>query len=56
MILMRHGQSHFNLHYGMTRRDPGLRDPGLTGLGRRQAAAAAEILRRHDVRGIVASP
>jgi broad specificity phosphatase PhoE len=56
VILMRHGQSHFNLHYGMTRQDPGLRDPGLTELGRRQVAEAAEILRRHAVRGIVASP
>ena len=56
MILMRHGQSHFNLHYGMTRQDPGLRDPGLTELGRRQAAEAAEILRRQEVQGIVASP
>jgi broad specificity phosphatase PhoE len=56
VILMRHGQSHFNLHYGMTHRDPGLRDPGLTELGRQQVAAAAEILRRHEVRGIVASP
>ena len=56
MILMRHGQSHFNLHYGMTRQDPGLRDPGLTELGRQQAAAAAEILLRQEVRSIVASP
>lgn len=56
MFLLRHGQSHFNLHYGSTREDPGLRDPGLTELGRRQVAAAAEILRRHEVRAIVASP
>ena len=56
MILMRHGQSHFNLHYCQTRRDPGLRDPGLTELGRLQAAEAAESLRRAELRGIVASP
>ncbi len=56
MILMRHGQSHFNVHYGRTRQDPGLRDPGLTDLGRQQAAAAASLLRRHEVRQIVASP
>jgi len=56
MILMRHGQSHFNARFGMTRVDPGLRDPGLTDLGRAQAEATAAQLRRHDVRGIVASP
>ena len=56
MILMRHGQSHFNARFGITRVDPGLRDPGLTELGRAQAAAAAAHLRRHDVKGIVASP
>jgi broad specificity phosphatase PhoE len=56
VILMRHGQSHFNVHYGKTRQDPGLRDPGLTELGRRQVAATAEILRGHEIREILASP
>jgi len=56
MILMRHGQSHFNVVYGATRQDPGIRDPGLTGEGREQASAAADRLREHDVRRIVASP
>jgi broad specificity phosphatase PhoE len=46
MILMRHGQSHFNARFGMTHVDPGLRDPGLTDLGRAQATAAAAHLRR----------
>ena len=41
MILMRHGQSHFNVVYGATRRDPGIRDPGLTEKGQAQVAAAA---------------
>ncbi len=27
MILLRHGQSEFNLHFGATRRDPGIIDP-----------------------------
>jgi broad specificity phosphatase PhoE len=56
VILMRHGQSHFNVHYGKTRQDPGLRDPGLTDLGRQQVADAARSLRQHPVREILASP
>ena len=56
MILMRHGQSHFNVVYGETRQDPGIRDPGLTELGRDQVATAAETLRQHTVTRIVASP
>lgn len=56
MILMRHGQSHFNVHFGKTQTDPGLRDPGLTDLGRSQVVAAAEQLCREDIKGIVASP
>jgi len=56
MILMRHGQSHFNARFGITRVDPGLRDPGLTDLGRSQAMATATHLRQHEVKGIIASP
>lgn len=56
MILMRHGQSHFNARFAITRVDPGLRDPGLTDQGRIQAETAAAHLRRHDVKAIVASP
>lgn len=56
MILMRHGQSHFNVHFGETRVDPGLRDPGLTDLGRSQVHAAADHLRGQDVKAIIASP
>lgn len=56
MILMRHGQSHFNARFGMTRVDPGLRDPGLTDLGRAQTKATAAHLRQHDVTHILASP
>jgi broad specificity phosphatase PhoE len=44
MILMRHGQSYFNVVYGATRTDPGIRDPGLTDEGRRQVRDAAASL------------
>lgn len=43
MILVRHGQSRFNVVFSVTRVDPGIRDPGLTdeGLGQASRAAAA---------------
>ena len=44
MLLIRHGQSHFNKHYSKTRQDPGIVDPVLTDEGRRQIEAAAERL------------
>ena len=56
MILMRHGQSHFNVHFGRNRQDPGLRDPGLTDTGRAQASSAADHLRDKPVTEIIASP
>jgi broad specificity phosphatase PhoE len=56
MILVRHGQSEFNVHYGATRRDPGIRDAPLTPLGRVQARAAASALDGADLERIVASP
>ena len=55
MILLRHGQSEFNLHFTETRRDPGIRDPRLTPLGHQQAQAAAEALRGEGVTRILAS-
>ena len=33
MILLRHGQSEFNLHFIATRRDPGIVDPHLIEFG-----------------------
>lgn len=41
MILLRHCQSEFNLHFTRTRRDPGIVDPSLTPEGLAQADAAA---------------
>jgi broad specificity phosphatase PhoE len=56
MILMRHGQSEFNLHFSATKRDPGIHDPRLTPLGHQQAEAAAEALRGAGITRILASP
>ncbi len=57
MILLRHGQSEFNLLFTQTRRDPGIQDPKLTPLGHAQAEAAAETLAgAQEIRRIIASP
>jgi len=56
MILLRHGQSEFNLHFTATRRDPGIVDPKLTPLGHEQAARAAAALLGRDIRRIIVSP
>lgn len=59
MILLRHGQSEFNLHFTATRRDPGIQDPRLTELGHQQARQAAEALLAETdggIRRIIASP
>lgn len=56
MILLRHGQSEFNVVYSRTRVDPGIPDPRLTEDGRRQAADAGATLRRHRLERLVCSP
>lgn len=56
MILVRHGQTQFNVVYGATRQDPGIVDPVLTEEGVRQAETAAETLRAHDLRRVLVSP
>jgi broad specificity phosphatase PhoE len=56
MILLRHGQSEFNLHFGATRGDPGITDPRLTPLGHAQAREAAQALAGQGIRRIIASP
>jgi broad specificity phosphatase PhoE len=56
MILLRHGQSEFNLAFTRTRRDPGIVDPKLTPLGQEQAQHAAEALAGEGIRRIIVSP
>jgi broad specificity phosphatase PhoE len=56
MILIRHGQSEFNLHFTAHRVDPGIPDPQLTPLGHAQAEAAAETLGGVRITRIIASP
>jgi broad specificity phosphatase PhoE len=56
MILLRHGQSEFNLHFSAERRDPGIVDAPLTELGRLQAAEAARQLCHEGIRRIITSP
>jgi len=56
MILLRHGQSEFNLHFAATRRDPGIIDPRLTPLGHTQAREAAQQLVGQDIERIIVSP
>jgi len=56
MILLRHGQSEFNLHFTATKRDPGIKDPKLTELGHAQALAAVEELAGEPIGRIIVSP
>lgn len=57
MILLRHGQTVFNVHFGKNRIDPGEPDPRLTDVGKRQAIEAADQIRdAFSIRRIVASP
>jgi glucosyl-3-phosphoglycerate phosphatase len=56
VLLIRHGQSEFNVVYSVTRRDPGIRDPLLTATGRAQARAAAEALADQGLARLIASP
>src|SRR5262245_21826728 len=56
MILVRHGQSAWNVIFAKTRVDPVLPDPSLTDEGRQQAEIAGERLRSHRPRRILASP
>ncbi len=56
MIVLRHGQSLFNLHFSATKQDPGIHDPPLTPEGHAQAEAAAAALSGAGIRQILVSP
>lgn len=56
MILVRHGQSEWNVPFGAFRIDAGIPDPDLTEIGRAQAQQAAETLADHKLNRLVASP
>jgi broad specificity phosphatase PhoE len=56
MLLVRHAQSEWNLHFGRSRIDPGIPDPDLTAEGVRQAEIVADELRRHEVARLISSP
>jgi glucosyl-3-phosphoglycerate phosphatase len=56
MILLRHGQSEFNLALTTTRRDPGIIDAPLTPFGHEQAERAADALTGEGIRRIIVSP
>ncbi|TLU74593.1 histidine phosphatase family protein [Lichenicoccus roseus] len=56
MIVLRHCQSEFNLHFTRTKCDPGIVDPVLTPLGEEQAAQAAAALAGQRIDRILVSP
>jgi broad specificity phosphatase PhoE len=56
MILLRHGQSEFNLRFTATRKDPGIEDARLTEYGHHQAETAARQLANKRITRIIASP
>ncbi len=56
MILLRHGQSEFNLRYTATRVDPGIEDARLTEYGHIQAERAAIRLAGMAISRVIASP
>ncbi len=56
MILLRHGESEFNVVYRETGQDPGIRDPRLTERGHQQAGEAVAKLASNGVRRALVSP
>ncbi len=56
MILLRHGEGTWNLHFHEVRIDAGIHDPPLTATGRLQARAAAERLAGGGFSRLLTSP
>ena len=56
MLLVRHAQSEWNLHFGRSRIDPGLPDPSLTAEGVRQAELACDMLAAQGITRLLCSP
>ncbi|MGB9153101.1 MAG: histidine phosphatase family protein [Alphaproteobacteria bacterium] len=56
MHFIRHGQSHFNLGYEQSGRDPQIPDAPLTPHGFEQARGAAALLAGKGIRQIISSP
>ncbi len=56
IVFLRHAESAWNAVFSRSRIDPGLPDPPLTDLGRRQAEEAARRLAGHGIDRILASP
>lgn len=58
MILIRHGESEFNVIFNRTGRDPGIPDPKLTPRGREQVQRTAAELQRQGrpIRRLITSP
>ncbi|MCP4327013.1 MAG: histidine phosphatase family protein [Alphaproteobacteria bacterium] len=56
MILVRHGESEFNVVFSQTRIDPGIPDPKLTPTGHRQARNAAAALAGYGITRVISSP
>src|SRR5258708_4288608 len=56
MLLIRHGQSEFNVVYSVTRVDPGIRDPLLTETGRAQARGGEKTPAGEGLARLIASP
>lgn len=56
MILIRHGETPFNVAFGATRVDPGIPDPPLTERGRAQAREAAARLAELAIDRLIVSP
>ena len=56
MILVRHAETEWNVHYGRTRIDPGIPDPPLTPAGRAQAERLIDALAAEGVARLISSP